>query len=80
MSTMNVPQVLKDCAQTLLQAILEFPFLIFTECDGTEVLMGLAGTFLRNPVESICGYFCFHCQAGRFDLVDSTAVMDVGYY
>ena len=29
-------------------------------------------------MESIHDYYCFHCQAGCFDLVDSTALMDVG--
>ena len=29
-------------------------------------------------MESIRDYFCFHCQAGRFDPVDSTAFMAVG--
>ena len=38
----------------------------------------MAGTFRGNPVESIHDYYCFHCQAGRFDLVDSTAFMGVG--
>ena len=30
-------------------------------------------------MESIRDYFCFHCQADCFDLVDITAFMDVGY-
>ena len=38
----------------------------------------MAGTSRGNPVESIHDYFCFHCQAGRFDLVDSAAFMDAG--
>ena len=38
----------------------------------------MAGTSPGNSVESIYDYYCFHCQAGRFDLVDSTAFMDVG--
>ena len=39
MSNISIPQVFKDCGQTLLHAILEFPILIFTEGDGTEALM-----------------------------------------
>ena len=38
----------------------------------------MAGTSRGNPVKSIHDYYWFHCQAGRFDLVDSTAFMDVG--
>ena len=38
----------------------------------------MAGTSRGNPVKSIHDYHWFHCQAGRFDLVDSTAFMDVG--
>ena len=38
----------------------------------------MAETSRGNPVESIYDYYCFHCQAGCFDLVDSTAFMDVG--
>ena len=38
----------------------------------------MAGTSRGNPVKSIHDYYWFHCQAGRFDPVDSTAFMDVG--
>ena len=41
MSTISIPQVFKDCGQTLLHAILEFSILTFTECDRTEALVRL---------------------------------------
>ena len=79
MSTINILQVFKDCSQTLLHAILELPILIFTECNGTEAfLVWLA--HLREIqwiVISIHDCFHFHCQAVCFDLVYSTAVMDI---
>ena len=47
----HIPQVFKDCSQTLYIAILEFSILIFTECDRSKAsVVWLAG---RNPVESI---------------------------
>ena len=74
MSTISIPQVFKDCGQTLLHAIFQFSILTFTKCDRTEALETSRG----NTVKSIHDYFCFHCQAWRFDLADSTAFMDVG--
>ena len=41
MSTISIPQIFKDCGQTLLHAILEFSILTFTECDRTEAFMVL---------------------------------------
>ena len=38
----------------------------------------MAGTSRGNPMESIHDYLWSHCQAGRFDLVESTAFTDVG--
>ena len=39
MSTISIPQILKDCGQTLLNAILELSTLTFTQCDRTEALV-----------------------------------------
>ena len=41
MSTISIPQVFKDCGQTLLHGILEFSILTFTDCDRTEALVWL---------------------------------------
>ena len=41
MSTISIPQVFKDCGQTLLLAILEFSILTVTECHRTEALVWL---------------------------------------
>ena len=41
MSTISIPQILKDCYQTFLRAILEFSILTFTECDRTDALVWL---------------------------------------
>ena len=38
----------------------------------------MTGISRGNPVESIHDYYCFDCQAGRFDPVDSTAFVNVG--
>ena len=39
MSTISIPQIFKDCGQTLLNAILELSTLTFTQCDRTEALV-----------------------------------------
>ena len=77
MPTISIPQVFKDCSQTLLHAIFgvfHFVFYWMWWNWGT----GLAGTSRGNSVESIHDYYCFDCQAGRFDPVDSTAFVNVG--
>ena len=39
MSIISIPQIFKDCGQTLLHAILELSVLTFTQCDRTEALV-----------------------------------------
>ena len=41
MSTISIPQVLKNCGKTLLHTILEFSIFAFTDSDRTEELVWL---------------------------------------
>ena len=60
MSTISIPQVFKDCVQTLLHAILVFFIFTFTECDRTEALVWLeqvSANQLRVSMTSIASIF-----------------------
>ena len=78
MSTISIPQVFKDCGPTLLHTILEFSILTFTECDRIEALMVWLEHLEVIQWRLSMTIIAFICQAGRFDLVDSTAFVDVG--
>ena len=72
MSTINIPQVFKDCGRTSGVSHSDFRWMWWN-----WIAYCVAGTLRKNPVENIFDYFCFHCQAGRLDRVDNTAYMDV---
>ena len=73
----HIPQVFKDCSQTLYMLYWSFPFWFsLNVIEVRHLWFGwLGGIQWRVYIHDYC---CFQCQNGCFDLLDSTAFMDIG--